>query len=184
MSSILDFNLPSTGLSRAADDIIAQIKSIKDDNGNAIFSTVQRGVILPTHDEPRKETVPAARLWYEHVSHDIKNVQFYAQERFVHMGLYLYFYSFAKDEYGEPADLQDVCDRITTLTINYLKKNTSDPDSVGFSPSFGIWSWDVPQMVNVETTNALKKFSSNLVILPPWYVSRISFTIKVQNTSS
>jgi len=163
-----ELNLEEAKINLVVDDLITAIKAATDNDGIPIFRSVERGLVLP-NSEPREDNVPAVRIWHNMASVTDESVQLYASQTEYLISFFVACYSF------DGTDLQQQRERLCRAMLKAIEY--PEPSASGLIPQN--FYWFNPQTIVIDHTSSLKRFSDSLVVLPPWYVTRIDLTVTI-----
>lgn len=164
-----ELRLPEANINIAVDDIIDAIGSVVDRDGQVVFRSVSRGLLLP-NSVPREDNVPAIRIWHSAAKVADESVQFFSGQTCYDLSIFVVCYSFTG------GDLQQQRERLVKAVLQSLEQPEAG-SKVGLVPHSSYW-FD-PQSIVIDHTSSLQRFADHLTVLPPWYVTRIDLQIQV-----
>ena len=169
------FQFVASPINTAVDAVIARLEALTDENGLKVFQSVEYGLDIPTktiHDT----ATPAVRVWQDSDSSNMEASTFFVGHMESLLSIYVYLY--APPINNTYPDIQ----KKRTEIVKFLLRGLEYPDdnSTGFTPA-NSWWFKTPQRVEVDHTAPFRRVSSNIDVLPPWYVTRIDLRIEVKN---
>lgn len=194
-------NLPEDPINLAVDDLIEQLSSIVDTDGNPCLVSVQRGLYMGDPKSgfaegiiPPKDAMPACRIWDVSQTGEVSATDFFAPAWETVVSLYLYYYSY------DGKDLQRQRNNHCRYLLNRLQVPNGDEDAWTdsraaasgsgailtprgiLSPNDALWWFTNGSTVDISHVNVFKGIDREVTLGRNWYASKIDLSITTQRS--
>ncbi len=184
---------PYSLVNSACDEILARFALLLDTTGAPVFKSAERGAILIQDNvTPSNAQLPALRAWYGPTDYNMGASDFVVIaghdgkggiQKVIDFDVYLY--SFDKDSYGNPVDLQADLNNIEWAMVNWLADfqggdvNPDNAASFVHSQSTTKWYFTWKQVMKATQGTVMKRFGGTHVLPPPWYTTTLPVQIDI-----
>lgn len=169
--------LEEAPLNRAVNSMMDRWRKAVDLNGLTCFPSVERGMLFPSEDvDP--DLYPAIRVWHESADYNTPASQFMVTDASPLVSIYLIMPigPFKDNQY---VDVQSIRECLLKKMFDSLIPPTFN-NADGLEPD-RFWKFTEGQTLHVEHAQPYKKHGYQVVVQPPWYVSRVDIKINVYN---